>query len=534
MLPGFAMLRFLAAICLTVFALSSFAQAAKPAEKARFDIYEYAVEGNSVLPAIAIEKAVYAFLGPGRSLDDIEAARVALEKAYQDAGYLTVLVEIPDQRVQEGLVRLRVVEGNVEKLKITGSRYFSLGQIHAGTPSLAAGNVPQFTEVQQELAQLSRTPDRRLNPVLRAGKKPGTVEVELQVEDKLPLHGSLEWNNKRSPGTTTGRVEANLRYDNLWQRQHSLALGYITSPQDRREVKVLTANYTLPVDREKGTALALFGVFSDSNVPTVQDSQVIGNGTSIGLRYIHPLPGSDRLYHSLSFGGDYKDFKEIRTLDQGRRPIKYSSLAFQYSGTALDSNGQWQIGVGATFGLRSTGEYTVEDCDGVRKDQFDCKRAGAQSNFLAVRIDLARQQALGSGWLLNARLNSQLAEQALISNEQFSAGGVASVRGYLDAERLGDKGVRASLEVETPSLFGEHWMQLNLLAFYDFAYLRTNQPLPGEAGSSRLAGTGLGLKLKGGKHWVLNAYGARALRNGSEGNTRSGDTRVHANLAVEF
>lgn len=533
MLPGFAMLRFLATICLTLFALSSFAQA-KPAEKARFDIYEYAVEGNSVLPAIAVEKAVYAFLGPGRSLDDIEAARVALEKAYQDAGYLTVLVEIPDQRVQEGLVRLRVVEGNVEKLKITGSRYFSLAQIRAGTPSLAAGNVPQFTEVQQELAQLSRTPDRRLNPVLRAGKKPGTVEVELQVEDKLPLHGSLEWNTKRSPGTRFGRLEANLRYDNLWQRQHSLALNYIVAPQDSRQVEVLTANYALPVDRSSGSTLALFGVFSNSDVPTVQDSQVIGKGASLGVRYIHPLPGSERFYHTLSFGGDYKDFKETRTIDLGRRPIRYGALALQYSATAFDGGGQWQFGVGANLGLRSLGEYTIEDCDGVRKDQFDCKRAGAQSNFAVLRADLARQQGLGGGWLLNARLSTQFSGQPLISNEQFTAGGVDSVRGYLDAERLGDKGLRASLELETPSLFGEHWLQLNLLAFYDYAYLRVNQPLPGEAPSYALAGSGLGLKLKGGKHWRLYAYGARALRAGAEGYTRVGDTRLHASLAVEF
>ena len=45
----------------------------------RFDVNEYIVRGNSTLPSLDIEKAVYPFEGPDRTLDDVNAARDALQ-----------------------------------------------------------------------------------------------------------------------------------------------------------------------------------------------------------------------------------------------------------------------------------------------------------------------------------------------------------------------------------------------------------------------------------------------------------------------
>jgi hypothetical protein len=80
-----------------------------------FDILEFVVEGNRVLEPLAIERAVYPFLGPRRLIRDADAARAALEKAYHQAGYLTVTVDVPEQQVENGIVRLAVTEGRVER-----------------------------------------------------------------------------------------------------------------------------------------------------------------------------------------------------------------------------------------------------------------------------------------------------------------------------------------------------------------------------------------------------------------------------------
>src|ERR1700677_3640297 len=60
-----------------------------------FYIREYRVPGPHHLQPIEIENAVYPFLGPGRTAHDVEAARDALSKAYQDQNYTSVDVEIP-------------------------------------------------------------------------------------------------------------------------------------------------------------------------------------------------------------------------------------------------------------------------------------------------------------------------------------------------------------------------------------------------------------------------------------------------------
>ncbi len=61
---------------------------------------------------------------------------------------------------------------------------------------------PNFGDVTKDIVSLNQWPDRRVTPALRAGVAPGTVDVDLNVEDKSPLHASLEVNNRQSPSTT--------------------------------------------------------------------------------------------------------------------------------------------------------------------------------------------------------------------------------------------------------------------------------------------------------------------------------------------
>ena len=65
---------------------------------------------------------------------------------------------------------------------------------------------------------------------MRPGLEPGTTGLILDVQDRLPLHGRLEWDNYSPPGTPELRVNANASYDNLWQLNHSLGLQYGFSP----------------------------------------------------------------------------------------------------------------------------------------------------------------------------------------------------------------------------------------------------------------------------------------------------------------
>ena len=194
-----------------------------------FDILEFQVEGNTKLSNLQIETAVYPQMGDKKTIADVEKAREALEKAYHSAGYLTVLVDIPEQDVDKKTVKLHVTEGKVGHLRVKDARYFTLGRIKELAPSVQEGEVPHFPTVQADIARLNRTSDKRVTPVMKAGKVFGTVDVDLKVEDSLPVHASLELNDKYSQDTTRLRLSGMVRYDNLWQREHSLSLNLLTS-----------------------------------------------------------------------------------------------------------------------------------------------------------------------------------------------------------------------------------------------------------------------------------------------------------------
>lgn len=501
---------------------------ASSGDDATFDMSEFQVEGNSVLRALDIERAVYAHLGPGRTIKDVEAARASLEKAYHAAGYLTVFVDIPEQSVEGGFVRLRVTEGRVARTRITGSRYYSLGRIRATTPNLAQGAVPHFPSVQDELTTLNKTPDRRVTPILKPGRTPGKVEVELKVDDHLPLHGGIELNDRYSGQTSRLRLAGNLRYDNLWQRDHSLALQFQVSPQETRESKVLSATYTLPVGGSDAV-LALYGLRSRSDVAAVGALNVIGNGSILGARYVRPLPGGPGWFHSLTLGVDRKDFAETVVLlgaDSLSTPITYAPFLVQYAATAIDETTLLQWDGSLNFAVRG---WLGND-----EQAFGDKRFKASAGYAFARLGFSWTRSVSSWVNFHARADGQAAGGPLISNEQFSAGGSESVRAYRESEALGDDGMRLSAELRIP--FGEKskgpTADTFVAAFIDAASLKVQDPLPGQRSRFHLAGAGVGLRMKSASGFGMALDAARALREGPS--TRDGSSRIHFRLTYDF
>jgi hemolysin activation/secretion protein len=496
------------------------------AQDARFDVFEYRVEGATLLPAMAVERAVYPHLGENKSLTDVESAREALEKAYHEAGYLTVLVTIPQQKVDGGVVTLAVTEAPVDRLRVVESRYFSLDQIKAGVPELAEGNVPNFSQMQTELAALNRSPDRRITPVLRPGKTPGTVEVDLKVADSLPLHGNIEVNNRYSQDTTPTRLAAGLRWDNLWGMQHSLGLSVQSVPENPEENRVLSVNYTWPL--ASGDFLAFYAVKSDSDVAAVGTLNVVGKGTILGTRYIMPLPGSDSFFQTMTLGADYKDFTQaVNLIGSGgfNTPITYMPFTMGWDANWLGETQSTKLGVAFNFHMRGL----VGD-----EQQFADKRYKGKSSYGYLRGNLSHSETLASDWNLSARSSWQVSPQPLISNEQFTIGGVDTVRGYLESAAAGETGIALSLEVTTPSFakrVSESLDDLRMVAFLDGGSVSVLDSISADS-QYDLAGAGLGLRLKGWRGLTMGLDWAVALN--ALGKTKQGDNHLYFKLGYDW
>ncbi len=489
--------------------------AAKPAPQAQFDVEAYDVDGNTLLDQTTVESAVYPFMGPGRVRDDVAAARDALQKAYRAHGFQTVVVEVPPQDARGGVIRLHVIEAPVGRVRVVDSHYSLPSRIKEQVPSLTPGQVPDFNQTQAEITELNRLPDRRVTPVVKAGKEPGTVDVDLKVSDTLPVHASVELNNDHGQGTTALRTIASVSYADLWQLGHDISATAILAPENLKNSEVYVASYSAPIWNTPWSIL-LSGTDSNSNVPALSGTSVLGKGDTISLRGVLQLPPLDDFGQTLNFGIDYKHaFQNVGFggASPSMAAVDYWPLAANYSLVNVTRTATTSAGVSLTLGLRGLGSGVAT---------FLNNRAFARADFVHLNLDIQHTRDLGDDIQLTAHFTGQLADQPLLTNEQFAAGGLTSLRGYLQSEAVGDDGLSFSLDLNSPSLapfvssiagdgYVDDW---RFYAFSDSAVAWVLQSLPEQTSVFSLASFGAGTRLQLLSHFSGTVLMGMPMRDG--------------------
>ncbi|WP_424100008.1 BamA/TamA family outer membrane protein [Moorena producens] len=124
------------------------------------------------------------------------------------------------------------------------------------------------------------------------------------------------------------------------------------------------------------------------------------------------------------------------------------------------------------------------------------------SRFFSWQGQVLWGRVLAKDTQLLVRANAQLADQALVSSEQFAIGGLGSVRGYRQDTLQTDNGIFASGEVQLPVLrvFKDKGV-IQVLPFVDFGTAWNNSgndnPDP-----KTLASVGLGLQWRQGNNFT--------------------------------
>jgi len=525
------------------------------------DIDAYDIVGNSVLDQGSIEDAVYPYLGPGRTDADVDKARSALEDAYKKKGYETVVVVLPPQDATNGIIRLEVVEAKIGRVRVVGAKYTAPSKIRNEIPSFAEGQVPNFRQLEKETAELNRSPDRQGTPLLKPGRVPGTFDVEIKVEDKFPLHFDVEVNNDHNNGTEPIRLNAALRYTNLFQLGHTIAFTYAVAPAQRSDTEAFSGTYSAPI-WDTPWSILLIGRTSNTETAALGGVDVLSDGFEVGVRGIRILPQFGSFSHSFTFGFDYKNSEEdtvIGDADPLQAPIRYWPVSASYTLQHNTENAQASATIGVTAGIRGLGSGVNEfqgntprcavtpapnDCtqDQILEDQAnarDGRRAFSEPNFVVASLGAEYVRNLGNDWLTFVRLNGQYSNGPLIPSEQFSSGGLSTVRGYLTSELTGDDGFQGSLEFRTPSFgsalydpLGRNIDQLRLFAFVDGALTRRRRALPGEdrQGSLGSAGGGFLVDLFG----VIQSNLVVAIPFIDGAVSQSGDPRFTFSVRAEF
>jgi hemolysin activation/secretion protein len=339
----------------------------------RFSVTQYLINGNTILPPAALGQAVTNIdgaFGTNVGFDGIETVVTELGKVYHERGYVTVAVDVPQQKLTNATVKLQVLEGRLADIKIAGNRYFSSNNVMRALPSLHTNMVLNGPIFNAELNRANASQDRQIYPVIGPGSEPGASELTLNVKDRLPFHSKLEFDNQNSPGTPDMRVNGSAVYENLWQREHSLGVQYGFSPEvykqgnqwnfyDQPIVAYYSAFYRLPLGNPEpiedmvannpgnfgyneatrqfnlpppsgqpeltlyanratidtgvenlGNSIISSSTTSNSSVILSQQSihQDITINQGLGFQLTKPLPEINGILSSLSGGLDYKDY----------------------------------------------------------------------------------------------------------------------------------------------------------------------------------------------------------------------------------
>lgn len=99
-----------------------------------------------------------------------------------------------------------------------------------------------------------------------------------------------------------------------------------------------------------------------------------------------------------------------------------------------------------TANLVLSGNLT-DDANGFRQLSYS---PNTDSLYAKLNLSFTRDQKLGGNWSLLGRAAGQVATGPLLGIEQFSIGGLNSVRGYYEGDEFGDHGWFGGLELRSP------------------------------------------------------------------------------------
>lgn len=493
--------------------------APQPGESPKFEISRFVVEGNTLLAAEEVDKSVAPYVGPQKDFADVQRALEALQDAYQNSGYGAVQVVLPEQVLEQGVIRFRVIEAKVRKITVEEAKFHDEANVRAAVPALKEGETPRLRDISSQLRVGNENPSKQTTLLMKTGEQEGEVDATLKVADAKPQKAFVSLDNTGSKESGNYRLGVGYQHANVRNRDELFTFQYITSPESNADdVTVLGAGYRIPIYPWSATVELIAG-YSDVSTANVQNLfDATGKGTIFGARYNQFLPKVREDYeHRLSLGLDYRAFKsDVKLVGGGTVPVPDVTLhpvSFTYSGNLQLR--QAEAGFYASVSRNIPGGNDGDDSD------FRSLRASADADYMIFRYGANYSRVLPGDWQLRAILLGQYTDDALVAYEQFGAGGADSVRGFKEREFFNDKGYRAMLEAYTPSwtaAIGSDAVRLRGLVFYDFAQLSRNDALPGEIRDEYISSVGFGLRMSVGENLSARLDVAQVLNPGPVNN----------------
>ncbi|NEO34293.1 MAG: ShlB/FhaC/HecB family hemolysin secretion/activation protein [Symploca sp. SIO3C6] len=449
-------------------------------------IKQFEVIGSTIFSQEQIAEVLEPFTLRPISFAELLQAQRAITQLYVNNGYITSGAFIPPQALQDGVVRIEVIEGEVEAIEINGLERLNSSYVRSRL-ALATKTPLNQDKLLQALQILQLDPlIANISAELAAGSRPGIslLEVQLQEADTFSLELSLD--NQRSPSVGSVRRQVQLTQSNLFGLGDRFNVSYINTDGSN---SLSDLSYTIPINPYNGTIRLSHSRTESEIIEEPFDRfDIDSESRQYELTYKQPLyqtPNKD-FSIGITFSRDEAEttvFEQPEPLSRGANDqgeTKISALRFFQEYT---NRNQREV-----LALRSQFSLGIDALDAT------INNSGPDSEFFVWRGQAQYLRLLSSDTILLLRSDLQLADQALVPFEQFSLGGQLSVRGYRQDALLADHGLFASAEVRTPILRIREWeTTLQLTPFIDFGTVWNSDDL--ELEESTLVSVGLGLRL---------------------------------------
>ncbi|TAN41325.1 MAG: ShlB/FhaC/HecB family hemolysin secretion/activation protein [Nitrospirae bacterium] len=501
----------------------------------RFDIVGYKVDGSTIFSEYEITILLAPFTGKKRDFGTVQEALDRLEKEYRDRGFNTVQVILPEQELEKGLVRFKVIEMRVGKIKIVGNKFFSAENIRKSLPELKEGIIPKIADISPSLRAANENPAKKVNLQLQNSDKEDEIDALLQVKDEKFWKVGLTVDNTGDKQTGLSRTGYMFQHANLFDRDHLLTLQYITSPEKPKRVNIYSAGYRIPLYR-LGDSIDLIAAYSDVDSGTITSGvlnlNVSGKGRIYGIKYNHNLGRVGDYEHKFIYGFDYKSFEnKVDFAGTGLgNDVTIHPVSVTYSGQTAQAWGE------TGFNLAAVQNIPVVLGGRDNEQHFERVRANSTDQYRVLRYGANLGYIFPADWQGRLNFNGQYTDKPLVPGEQFRAGGATSARGFREGDLTNDGGYYFNAEVYTSDLCKtigiDNW-QGRLLAFYDRGDILRRKPLAGEKARDFIASTGLGMRLTGSKHFSLSLDYGYVLKPGATARTY-GDTFWHVKTSLMY
>lgn len=503
------------------------------------------IEGNTLLPDRELDQLLLNFTDRNQTITDLVRTANLIQQLYRDAGYGGVIAFLPEQSFEQGEIVIKVLEGKLESIHITGNKYFDESNILNSLPRLIIGNTPSVKDIDRNIQMANENPSKKLHVTLLPGIKPGGISADVKATEEKSLRLLFGLDSAGTPGTGNFRVSAGIQHTNLWNRDHIGTFQFQTSPTDPSNAQVYSAGYRIPFYNYL-SAVDLIYAFSNIDSTTsatpigVGPIGFIGKGQVAGIRAHRFLSRLGEYDHRLTIGWDWRHFDNqcdfrgiVNACGRVNADITIAPFSIGYTGQYESSKFSWGFHTNLSGNLA-----------GSSNSNFDIARPSAEKQYAVWRFFGFSNLNFSTGFTLSKRVTTQYTPFSLVPGEQFglggggsAMGGVISIRGYREREVVGDYGVSFNLEGLGPdiaSYIKSESISIRPLVFFDIGWAGNNHHMNCNAHSSScaLAGVGGGIRFKIGKQFSGRLDLGQALIDGNL--QEAGDMRGHLAINIHY